>query len=573
MAVFATKLETETMKRKLRSIAQVGTTWEALRRSHWKAMGLSDEDMEKPKIAVVNSSSELAICYRHLDGVAEVVKQGIRNAGAYPVEIRTAAPSDVMIGMGGRGGYILASRDLLVNDIEIAVEGAQLDGMVCLSSCDKTMPAHLMAAGRLNIPTLLVICGYQPAGELDGKHVDIEDVFAGAVQAALGKLPRERLLQMADVAVQGPGVCQGMATANSMHVVCEALGMTLPGSAPILANSPRMLDLARRSGERIVAMVRDDLKPREIMTPGSFRNATAAMLAISGSINCIKHMQATAVETGVEIDIFGLTNELGREVPVLSAVRPNGEHTIAEFERAGGARALLKQLEPVLDGDVMTVSGRKMNEIVAATTVADDAVIRPMSRPFARQPSIVVLRGSLAPQSAILKLGARQDAVAKRFSGEAIVFGDGLEAIAAIKRGDVKPGHVLVVHGMGPKGGPAMAGPASAVVFALFAADLQHKVAFISDGQLSGLCNKGMTIAEVSPEGATGGPIALVENGDRITIDVDALSIDVDVDEAVLAERRAKRGEVEMRPASGYLSIYRHDVQSMADGVVLLPCD
>ena len=561
------------MKRKLRSIAQEGTTWEALRRTHWKAMGLSDEDLEKPKIAVVNSSSELAVCYRHLDGVSEVVKQGIRNAGGYPIEIRTSAPSDLMIGMGHQGGYILPSRDLLVNDIEISVEGAQLDGMICLSSCDKTMPAHLMAAGRLDIPTILVICGYQPAGKLDGEHVDIEDVFVASVQAALGKLPRERLLAMTDVAIQGPGVCQGMATANSMHVVCEVLGMTLPGSAPVLANSPRMFEQARLSGERIVEMVHDDLKPREILTPAAFRNATRAMLAISGSINCIKHLQATAEEAGVDIDIFGLTNELGHEVPVLSAVRPNGEHTINEFEQAGGASALLRQLEPLLDKDALTVSGRQMGELAADAEVANDELIRPLSRPVADQASIVVLRGSLAPESAILKLGAVQDSVARRFEGEAIVFENAGEAIAAIKRGDVKPGHAVVARGMGPKGGPGMAGGASSIVYALFAADLTHKAAFITDGQLSGLCNKGMTIAEVSPESAVEGPIALVRNGDRIAIDVDARTMDVDVPAEELAQRRSELGVRELPDASGYLSIYRRDVQGMSTGVVLLPCD
>jgi dihydroxy-acid dehydratase len=476
-----------------------------------------------------------------------------------------------MIGMGGRGGYILGSRDLLVNDIEVIVEGAQLDGMVCLSSCDKTMPAHMMAAGRLDIPTILVICGYQPAGELDGRHVDIEDVFAASVQAALGKLPRARLERMADAAVQGPGVCQGMATANSMHVVCEALGMTLPGSAPVLANSPHMFDRARASGRRIVEMVREGLRPRQILTAAAFRNGVRAMLAVSGSINCIKHMQATAIESDVDVDIFALTNELGRQVPVLSAVRPNGEHTIAQFDRAGGAHAVLKQLEPLLDGDARTVTGRTVREVLADAAVRDEDVIRPLSRPFARQPSIVVLRGSLA-DSAILKLGAQEGSVARRFEGEAIVFGDGLEAIAAIRRGDIRPGHALVVHGMGPKGGPAMAGPASAVVFALFAADLQHKVAFICDGQLSGLCNKGMTIAEVSPEGAVGGPLALVRNGDRIVIDVDRLSVDVDVAPAVLAERRAAMGEITPREAKGYLAMYREAVQGMETGVVLLPC-
>jgi dihydroxy-acid dehydratase len=556
---------------RLRSNAPIGTTWEALRRTHWSAMGFSQEDQAKPKIAIVNSSSELAVCYRHLDGVAAAVKEAIYAAGGLPIEIRTTAPSDVMIGMGSRGAYILGSRDLIVNDIEVITEGAQLDGMVCLSSCDKTMPAHLMAAGRLNIPTILVICGYQPAGVLDGEHVDIEDVFAGAVQASLGKLSRERLERMADVAVQGPGVCQGMATANSMHVVCEALGMTLPHSAPVLANSPHMFDRARESGRRIVQMVQQDLRPRQILTAPAFRNAVRAMLAISGSINCIKHLQATAVETGVEVDIFALTNELGREVPVLSAVRPNGAHTIAQFERAGGAHALLRQLQPLLEGEAMTVTGQTLQDVLATATVHDDEVIRPLSRPVARQPSIVVLRGSLA-DSAILKLGAQEGSVARRFEGEAIVFDDGLEAIAAIRRGDIKPGHALVVHGMGPKGGPAMGGPASAVVFALFAANLQHKVAFICDGQLSGLCNKGMTIAEVSPEGAVGGPIALVRNGDRILIDVDRLSVEVDVAPEVLVERRAAMGEIAPREAKGYLSMYREVVQGMETGVVTIPC-
>ncbi len=209
--------------------------------------------------------------------------------------------------------------------------------------------------------------------------------------------------------------------------------------------------------------------------------------------------------------------------------------------------------------------------MLASVTVHDEDVIRPLSRPFARQPSIVVLRGSLA-DSAILKLGAQEGSVARRFEGQAIVFDDGLEAIAAIRRGDIRPGQVLVVYGMGPKGGPAMAGPASAIVFALFAANLQHKVAFICDGQLSGLCNKGMTIAEVSPEGAVGGPIALVRNGDRITIDVDRLSVDVEVDAAVLAERRAAMGEIKPRDAKGYLAIYRQAVQGMDTGVILLPC-
>src|SRR5882757_2877339 len=346
------------MKKVLRSNFEPGSPREAVRRAQWKALGLSDDDMLKPKIAVVNSSSELAICFSHLDGIAKVVKEAVRDAGGLPFEIRTAAPSDFIISAGAAGGYMLASRDLIVNDMEIAVEGAQLDGMICLSSCDKTPPAHLMAAGRFNIPTIIVIGGYQPSGQYNGKHVDIEDVFLGSVQASYGRLSKDTLREMSNNAIRGPGVCSGMATANSMHVVCEALGMSLPGSAPVLANSPVMIENARRSGRRIVEMVLEDLKPRDILTRGAFHNAVAAVLSVSGSITCIKHLQATAVEAGVDTDIFALFNELGEKVPVLSAVRPNGPDSIEDFEAAGGAHALLKQLAPLLDLGVMTVTGR-----------------------------------------------------------------------------------------------------------------------------------------------------------------------------------------------------------------------
>jgi dihydroxy-acid dehydratase len=558
------------MPKALRSNFEPGSPRESTRRAQWKALGLSDEDLLKPKIAVVNSSSELAICFSHLDGIARIVKEEVRAAGGVPFEIRTAAPSDFIIGAGSAGGYILASRDLIVNDMEIAVEGAQLDGMICLSSCDKTPPAHLMAAGRFNIPTIVVIGGYQPSGAYRGRHVDIEDVFLGSVQASYGKLSKDVLKEMADNAIRGPGVCSGMATANSMHVVCEALGMSLPGSAPVLANSPNMIDSARRSGRRIVEMVREDLKPRDILTPGAFHNAVAAVLSVSGSINCVKHLQATAVEAGLDLDIFALFNELGARIPVLSAVRPNGEHTIEEFEAAGGARALLKQLAPLLQLEVLTATGRTLAQNLEQALVRDPEIIRPLERPCSDRQAISILRGTLAPESAIAKLGLRGAGRATRFSGPAIVFDNGPAALAAISRGEVKPGHVLVVRGMGPKGGPGMAGPASAVVFALDAAGLQNEVAFVSDGQLSGLCNKGLTVAEVSPEAAVGGPLSLVENGDRISIDVDRYSLDLDVAEQTLLERRQARGPVVLPRSKGYLSIYQRTVQPMSSGAVLI---
>jgi dihydroxy-acid dehydratase len=561
------------MKKPLRSNFEPGSPREAVRRAQWRALGLTDEDMLKPKIAVVNSSSELAICFSHLDGIARVVKDAVREAGGLPFEIRTAAPSDFIISAGANGGYMLASRDLIVNDIEIAVEGAQLDGMVCLSSCDKTPPAHLMAAGRFNIPTLLVICGYQPSGHYRGKHVDIEDVFLGSVEAKFGKLSPETLIGMCDHAIAGPGVCAGMGTANSMHIVVEALGMSLPGTAPVLANSPRMFESARQSGRRVVEMVWEDLKPRDIMTPGAFRNAVAAVLAVSGSINCIKHLQATAVEGGADVDVFGLVNTLGELVPVLSAVAPNGDDTIEAFDAAGGAHGLLKQLEPLLDRGVMTVTGRTVGDNLAGAAVRDEKVIRPLSRPFSQKPSIVILHGSLAHDSAIAKPGVRSPNRKTAFTGQAVVYDSGADAISGIEQGHVKPGHVLVVRGMGPKGGPGMAGPASRVVFAVDAAGLSNEIAVVTDGQLSGLCNKGLTVAEVSPESAVGGALSLVEDGDWIRIDIDHGVLDLQVSDADLALRRARRGPPALPRSTGYLSIYQRSVQPMSTGAVLVRRD
>ena len=541
-----------------------------MRRAQWKALGLSDADMLKPKIAVVNSSSELAICFSHLDGVARVVKEAVREAGGLPFEIRTAAPSDFIISAAKGGGYMLASRDLIVNDMEIAIEGAQLDGMICLSSCDKTPPAHLMAAGRFNIPAILVVCGYQPSGRYEGRHVDIEEVFIGSVQAMFGKLSKESLAGMCDHAITGPGVCAGMGTANSMHIVCEALGMTLPGAAPVLANSPKMFDFARASGRRIVEMIHEDLTPQRIMSPGAFRNAAAAVLAVSGSINCVKHLQATAVEAGLEVDVFSLFNELGEIVPVLSAVAPNGPDTIDAFEEAGGARALLQQLAPLLDLDALTVTGRTLRENLAETPVEDSDVIRSLGRPFSSHASIVVLRGSLAPESAIARPGLQWPGRNGRFEGAALVYDDVPEAIAGVQKRDLRAGHVLVLRGCGPKGGPAMAGSASRVVFAIYAAGLENEVAFVSDGQLSGLCNKGMTIAEVSPESAVGGPLAWVENGDRIRIDLNTRTVDLDIPAIEVESRRMRRGNVPLPAATGYLSIYQRTVQPMSTGAVLI---
>ncbi len=300
------------MKRKLRSNLDEGSVPWSGRRAQWRALGLTDEDMQKPKIAIVNSSSELSSCFSHLDGLADELKVAIRAAGGVPFEIRTAAPSDFITSAGKRGAYILPTRDLIAADIEVQVEGALLDGMVCLASCDKTTPGQLMAAGRLNIPTIVVICGYQKAGKYRGQHTDIEDVFLKTGYLTSGAVTLEEVKGMADVAIQSPGVCQGMGTANSMHVVCEALGMTLPGSAPVAAGSPKMHEHLRAAGARIVEMVWQDLKPRDVITAGAVRNAVQMVLAVSGSINCVKHLQAIATEAEIDVDVYQDVRRLRR---------------------------------------------------------------------------------------------------------------------------------------------------------------------------------------------------------------------------------------------------------------------
>lgn len=538
-----------------------------MRRAQWTALGLTDADMAKPKIAIVNSSSDLASCFSHLDGIVGPLKEAISAAGGIGFEIRTAAPSDAITSAGSAGQYILPSRDLVASDIEVAVEGALLDGMVCLSSCDKTTPAHLMAAGRLNIPTMIMACGYQPTGVYRGDSVDFEDIFRFAGHVAAGRMTVDELAEMSSCAVTGPGVCAGMGTANSMHIAAEALGMALPGSTPVRAGSAKMWQTVAQAGRRIVELVRLDVRPRTILTAGAFRNAVTATLAVSGSVNCIKHLQAVAVEAGSDTDVYALFEELAPQVPLLTAVKPNGGQRIDEFETAGGALGLLRQLRPLLDLGQPTVAGATIGELTDQAPAPDEKVIRALDTPFARHPGIVILRGSLAPDGAVAKRTAADDS-AHQFRGPARVFRSREEGLAAIGAGQVQAGEVLVLTGIGLRGAPGM-GFTSAFVFALDGAGLSDSVAVITDGQLSGLVNKGISVAEVSPEGAAGGPLGLVRDGDIISIDIDARTIDLTVNAAELAQRRAELPELTPPPGCGWLSVYARVVRPLGQGATL----
>lgn len=552
-------------RRDYRSNFEPGTTRWAIRRAQWRALGLTDEDMQKPKIAVINSSSEISICFSHLDEVARIVKDGIREAGGLPFEIKTTAPSDFITGAGRGGRYLMPSRDLLVNDVEVAVEGAVLDGMVCLSSCDKTAPAHLMAAARLNIPSILVIGGYQSCGQLHNRPVDIEDVFESVGELATGHITTKDIEDMCEVAVLSPGVCAGMGTANTMHIMAEALGMALPGSAPVAASGQRMRELAREAGRRVVSLVNEDLRPRDIMTPAAFSNAMAVGLAVSGSINMLRHLQAVASEGEINANVYELIDRLGRHVPLLCAIKPNGSGRIDELEADGGARAVMKQLESLLHLNVITVTGKTVGDNIADIAVGNK-VVGSLAAPIRPGPSVVILRGSLAPQGSIMKLGAGK---AARFRGGCKVFESQEGAMEALGRGEIKGGEVIVLRGLGARGGPGVAS-ASWFVAAVNGAHLGEEIAVITDGQLSGL-NRGFTIGQVMPEAADGGPIALVRDGDTVIIDIEARKIDLELSDNELKARRVALPPFVPGEKTGWLALYQDRVQPLTQGGTLKP--
>jgi len=537
------------------------------RRAQWRALGIPPEDLTKPKVAIVNTSSDMAACYSHLDGVVVALKEELRAQGLVPFEIRTTAPSDFITSVGRAGRYILPSRDLIVNDIEAVVEGALLDGMICLSSCDKTTPAHLMAAGRLNIPTVIVPCGYQHSGLAEGREADVEEVFLLAAQAAVTGAPTDHLAELADDAILGPGVCSGLATANSMHITAEAMGMAVSGAAPVRANSEPMWENVRRSAAVLADLIERDVRPRDIITAGSIRNAARTMLAIGGSMNTIKHLQAIAIESGVDVDVWELYRELGRETPLLCSVRPNGPALVEQFEDAGGGATILRELLPLLDGEQLTVEGRTIAENAARARPADGTIIKTIAEPFGTSPAITVLRGSLAPGGAVAKRPV-PDPGPYRFTGPARVFGGRDEAIAAIGNGRLQPGDVAVIRGIGVSGGPGL-GLTSAFIFALHARGLADQVALVTDGQFSGLVNQGVTIGEVTPEAAADGPLGRVQDGDMIDIDVAAGTVDLLVSPEELAARPAYTPPADQDTGGGMLDQYRELVQPLACGAIL----
>lgn len=551
----------------LRSEFEPGSTRWAVRRAQWRAMGIPEEDFHKPKIAVVNSSSTLSVCYMHLDRVSQVVQQAAREAGGLPFEIRTAAPSDFITSAGKKARYLMPTRDLIVNDIEVMVEGAQLDGMVCLSSCDKTTPGHLMSAARLNVPSVLVTCGYQTGGACGGRPVDIDDVYESVGSVAAGTMTVEELREMTETAIEGPGVCAGLATANTMHVMAEALGMTLPGNAPVRAGSERMFGFARAAGRRVVEMVKEDLRPRDVLTSVALANAVEVDLAIGGSVNSVRHLAAVATEAELDVDVIGLFEERAEDAALVCAVRPNGPHSVGELEEAGGARGVMKQISSRLDNSALTVSGKTVAEVLEQAPPADERVIRPLHDPFKDEPGLKIIRGNLAPHGAIVKLAAVPED-RYRFKGPARVYEGEDEAIEGLGRGEIREGDVIVLRGLGPRGGPGTVFAASFAA-ALNGAGFSGSVAVVTDGELSGL-NRGLIVGQVMPEAADGGPFALVAEGDEIEIDLGRGAIDLVVEDAVIGDRQVAWKPPPPTRERGWLAQYSRLVQPIEKGATLV---
>lgn len=484
-----------------------GTMGWIVRRAQWSALGLTEEDFQKPKIAVVNSSSSLSICYSQVDEIARHVQDGIREAGGYPFEIRTVAPSDGLFSSIGQGAALSKARQTIVDDIELMIQGTGLDGMVLLSSCDSTTPAHLRAAARLDIPSIVVPCGYQVGTGGHTKQTSLYNVYEGFGFYLSGKIDFEEIDGISARAVGCPGVCPGIATANTMHLICEALGIALPGSSPICGGSTKLRRFASKAGSRIVDLAHDKLTARQLMTKGSFINAIMTAAAVGGSTSAITFLEEIAPDAELDIDIRQeLKNCVGR-VPLLCKIVPNGEVEIADFEAAGGTLGVMKQLSTVLNTDLPTVGGGKLGDQLKAAPMPDKGVIGSLQSPMGDSPGIVVLNGEIAPGGALYRPFTNQQKGV--FTGPARCI-DGMDkGVEALRKGEIKPGDVLVMHGI------------STDFASLLHGSGVRDVAIVSDSGIIGMGRGPIMISEVRPRFDEGGPISKIKDGDRIAIDLE----------------------------------------------------
>lgn len=536
-------------------------------RSLLRATGLTDAEMERPFIAVVNSWTELIPGHIHLDKVSEAVKAGIRSAGGVPFEFHTIGICDG-IAMGHEGmKYSLPSREAIEDSIELVLQGHQLDAMVMITACDKITPGHLMAAGRLDIPTIVVTGGPMMPGFVDDEYRDLISVFEGVGACRSEKMADDKLQQLEECACSGAGSCAGMYTANTMACMTEALGLSLPGCATAHAVDAKKIRLAKTSGERIVAMVKEGLTARKIVTMDAFENAIMVDMAIGGSTNTTLHLPAIAHAFGMQLTLETF-DKLSRTTPHITSLKPGGINYMLDFDRAGGIQAIMQKLRTKLHLDQMTVTGKTVSEnldnFVVLNPKMNAQVIKTLESPFHEEGGIAVLKGSLAPDGSVVKQAAVSLNML-RHSGPARVFDSEETAMSAIMAGKIKAGDVMVIRYEGPKGGPGMRemlSPTSAIA----GMGLIESVALVTDGRFSG-GTRGPCIGHVSPEAQEGGPIALVQDGDIIEIDIPARKLDLKVSQEELAKRKAMFKPPEKK-VTGYLARYRKYVSSASKGAI-----
>ncbi|MFZ3110338.1 MAG: dihydroxy-acid dehydratase, partial [Rectinemataceae bacterium] len=503
-----------------------------------KAAGYTDWEIARPWIGVANSYNQIIPGHVHLRRIVEAVKAGIYAAGGLPIEFPTIGVCDG-IAMNHAGmKFSLPSRELIMDSVEVMAQGHAFDGLVMVTNCDKIIPGMAMAAAKLNIPSIVISGGPMLTGMLNGKEIDLNTVFETVGKHIAGMATDAELLEVENAACPGCGSCSGMFTANTMNCMMEALGLGLPGNGTIPAVYSARDRLAKDAGRAIMHLVEKDIKPRDILTPEAFENAVAVDLALGGSTNTTLHLPAIAWAAGVDFDIE-LFNRIGSKVPHLCSMSPGGSHHIQDLYQAGGVQALMAQLAAggLLKDDLITVTGKTVKENLAGARVKNAEVIRPLDRPYHATGGLAILHGTLAPDGSVVK----QAAVAPEMlvhKGPARVFDSEEAAFAAIKARKILDGDVLVIRYEGPKGGPGMREmltPTSA----LAGMGMDKTVALITDGRFSG-ASRGASIGHVSPEAAGGGPIALVREGDTISIDIPGKRLDLLVDEAELARRRAE---------------------------------
>jgi len=535
-------------------------------RALYKSMGYSDRDLDRPIIGVANSWNRLVPGHYNLDLVSDYVKQGIHQAGGTPAEFGVIAACDG-IAQGHDGmHFILPTRDLIANDIELMVQAHRLDAVVLLGSCDKIVPGMLMAAARLDVPAILIVGGNMEGGcTFDGRAADVTSITEGLGMLKAGKMDEATYLKLEDEVAPTCGSCSFLGTANTMCCVAEAMGMSLPGSGTIPATHADRLRAAQATGRRIVEMVHEGLSARRIIDRRAVENGIRLSTAIGGSTNTALHLPAIAYEAECEIDMDQF-EELCRTTPHIARMNPAAAANVPDFHRAGGVQAVMKEILQLVHGDAMTVTGRTVAQNLANVPDGDRDIVRPAADPWSEGGGLAILRGNLAPHTAITKPAAIVPEM-HAFTGTARCFDSEEAANRAILDGQVQEGEVVVIRYEGPKGGPGMREMYTAMKL-LYGRGLALKTALVTDGRFSGT-NNGCFVGHVSPEAAEGGPLALVRDGDRISIDIPSRSLELQVDDGELEARRSTWQRPQPKFRNGYLSLYSRLAESADKGAII----